>query len=386
VSSNANKDLGAARHNPLHTHQRIVTDAYAASSHIYNTSTHHKFQDVTLFGRQFKVRQEAKEIIEWIVGMHASEGLISQVFNKILRVGDAVSPTDEHGLCTPHSRRDDTGAGKNPHAVFLDIGANAGIYGLYAAAVGCYSVFFDVQKECLNWIGTSILENQFHHAKLVPYPVGNFSRNIHMNDSSNGCHGTFTMSKAGAKYYGEDKKVDTPLDTKMVRLDDVFHDAMAADTLPTIAMIKIDTEGFETGIIASMRNLVRHVQKHTGRATVRNIVTEVAPMRWKGLPDTPLSREEGAEVICDTLWDAGFQYVIAFIGWNQYTVVIETRQELEEHIQARWTSRHPQRDFLFTRTHVLVKGALQPDPEFQITQKMMGWVKYTHGSEELFEA
>jgi len=79
-------------------------------------------------------------------------------------------------------------------------------------------------------------------------------------------------------------------------------------TEQTIALlIKIDTEGFETGIIASMHNLVR-VQENTGHATVRNVVTEISPTRWTGLPDKAPSRAEDAKtrIKCDTLWEAGF--------------------------------------------------------------------------------
>jgi len=187
------------------------------------------------------------------------------------------------------------------------------------------------------------------------------------------------MSQTGNEWYLESQKKPEPLDTKMVRLDDVFHDAMMEDTLPTIALIKIDTEGFETGIIASMHKLVRHVQKHTGHATVRNIVAEIAPVRWEGLPDKSQSRAEGAKIICDTLWDAGFHYVTVFIGWHKDTMVIETREALEKHITVGFANMGAYtQDFLFTRTHSRRNGSdvLLPDEELKITQKMMGWDVY----------
>jgi len=370
---------GAVHHNTNHVHSRIVPEIYTEEPHHHNASVHHKFRDISFYGRSFKIRQEAKVIIEWIVGRHESEGLISEVFNQILRVGNTTDPNQEHGLCTPHSltNKNTASGGKHPHAIVLDIGANAGFYGLYSASVGCYTFFFDIQVECLNWIRSSIHENQYHHTALIPYPVGNVSRAVHLDVSSNGCHGTFTMSKTGDEWYLESQKRHVPLDTKMVRLDDVFHDAMHEETLPTIALIKIDTEGFELGIIASMHKLVRHIQKHTGRATVRNIISEIAPWRWEGLPDKSLSRAQGAKIICDTLWDAGFQYVIVFCGWHKDTIVIRTREALEAHITSGLfnTAGHSQ-DFLFTRTHVLVNGIMQPDEEFQMTQKMMGWDVY----------
>jgi FkbM family methyltransferase len=382
-SDGATAAVGAVHHthNPLHAHTRLVPEIYTENPHHHNATVHHKFRDISFYGRNFKIRQEAAQIIEWIVGRHESEGLISEAFNQILRVGNVTDLNQEHGLCTPYSlsSKNTASGGKHPHAIVLDIGANAGFYGLYSAAVGCYTFFFDIQVECLDWIRSSIHENQYHHTTLIPYPVGNVSRPVHLDVSSNGCHGTFTMSKTGNEWYLESQTKHVPLDTKMVRLDDVFHDAMLEETLPTIALIKIDTEGFEVVIIASMHNLVRHIQKHTGLATVRNIVCEIAPLRWEGLPDKSMSRAEGAKIICDTLWDAGFQYVIAFVGWHKDTIIFRTREALEKHIvSGLFTVGGHSQDFLFTRTHSRVNGSdtLQPDEEFQMTQKMMNWDVY----------
>jgi len=129
------------------------------------------FREIDFHGRKFYVRSKAEEIINWIVQEKRGEGKVSQAFEDILRIGEAKSKdvSVEHGWCTKAHRE----ANGGKHAIFLDIGANAGFYGMYAAACGCRTYFFDIQEECHDWISSSIDKNKFHHAALIPYPIGN---------------------------------------------------------------------------------------------------------------------------------------------------------------------------------------------------------------------
>ncbi len=311
--------------------------------------------------------------------------MVSEAFNGVLRVGDSTDPNVEHGHCTSYAKTQDG----SKHAIVLDIGSNAGFYGLYAAAVGCRTYFFDIQKVCLNWINSAIDNNQFHHAALIPYPISNTTEMMHLDKQSNGCHGTFTFSKTGDEYYREEQKVSEPLDVQMVRLDDIFHDAMYHESssnngtngMGPIALIKIDVEGFEPHVIASMYNLLRHVQKDTGKGTVRNIVTEIAPSRWGGLPGGGLTRDQVATIICDTIWDAGFHKVVYFTPWGDITDVykMDTREALYNNI-AKVDFGSISKDFFFQRTHITSTNSgdissngtqidgLIPDPEHIIFQ------------------
>ena len=256
------------------------------------------FTEVDFRGRKFHVRSKAKDIINWIVQGREGELKVSKAFEKYLRVGYSKDPTVEKGYCAKAHQ-----GGK--HAIFLDIGANAGFYGLYAAACGCRTYFFDIQEECHEWITSAIDKNNFHHAALIPFPVGNVSRVINVPTTSTGCWGTFSLSKSShVQWY---QKKDKAMDIRMVRIDEIFGPAMKDGSLGVVACVKIDVEGFEIGILASMRELLRHVQPD-GKGTVRNVVVELAPTRWAGVPGG-MSRKEAADIVVDVLWDAGFQKV-----------------------------------------------------------------------------
>ena len=50
-------------------------------------------------------------------------------------------------------------------------------------------------------------------------------------------------------------------------------------------------------------------------APCKNLVIELSPPRWSGLPNGGITRQVAADIICDVLWDAGFDKVIA---WGNY--------------------------------------------------------------------
>jgi hypothetical protein len=86
-----------------------------------------------------------------------------------LRLGDNRSKKtgEENGMCV---YKGDEGEMKRQNLpIVLDIGANAGIYGMYASALGgCTTYFFDIQEECQKWIGQSIVKNRFTDRAYVP--------------------------------------------------------------------------------------------------------------------------------------------------------------------------------------------------------------------------
>jgi len=348
TSTAAAKAAAKERSAPMATmamaHNHILPDKYRAPKYT-PPATKHAFKEVDFHGRTFKMRVEAGTIISWITRGMEAEGMVSSIFDKVLRMGKSTDPAVEQGHCTPYAREQNGGK----HAIVLDVGANAGFYGMYAAAIGCRTYFFDIQTACLDWINSTIYENKFHHASAVPHPVGNVSQPVHLDVSSNGCHGTFTLSTTGDKWYKEDMKKNEPLDIDMVRLDDIFHESMKQHTLPPIALIKIDTEGFEAGVVSSMYKLARHVQKSTGKGTLRNLISEVAPERWAGLPGGGLTRQQVADIYCETLWDAGFQDVQAYGNANAKRRFL-SRAELHAYIATGVFSSISE-DFLFTRTH-----------------------------------
>ena len=119
----------------------IISNRY----HIYNESIHVSLllaqdlakENMTLlpfYDEKFYVRNAPAgtyDIVRWIVNQMSGEGKVSKVFTTYL---------GKHNRCNPTS--------SNRSSIVLDIGANAGVYGLYAAARNCTTYFFDVQPIC----------------------------------------------------------------------------------------------------------------------------------------------------------------------------------------------------------------------------------------------
>lgn len=334
---------GSAESEIALNHHKAVGKEFLAEG--YNKMHQYKqdeFIDVHFRGRSFYVNSKGIDIINWVLQGREGEGHVSDSFEKILRVGRDEHFTEETGYCT-RAHREKNG---NKHAIFLDIGANAGFYGLYAAACGCRTYFFDVQDECHEWISSAIDRNRFHHAALIPFPVGNVSEIVHIPNRSNGCWGTFSFSKNNKQVLHYMLK-DESEDIRMVKIDEVFDPAMKEGSLGPIAAIKIDVEGFEIGIIAGMREILRHTQPD-GKGTVRNVLVEMSPTRWGGVG---ISRQRAAEVVVDVLWDAGFQGVTCFGNRDWDSTHFKYRHGLIEWIAVIEWGQGVSNDFEFKRTH-----------------------------------
>ena len=117
----------------------------------------------------------------------------------------------------------------------LDIGANAGIYGLYAGKMGCQTYFFEIQPVCIRNIYSSILINSMDgHASIIPFPVGNETNKVIELDESSHCFAIYRVSTGNQhEEYEKHQKVHSTFKTKIVRIEDVFHHAMQTSKLDT---------------------------------------------------------------------------------------------------------------------------------------------------------
>lgn len=333
------------------SHFRGIIDRKYVANHKESVYKDSEFQLMNFHNRQFYVKAAVKgtdSIIDWIVGEYEGEGKVARVFEDTLRIGFTGDKQNnrERGLCTPFARNITGG-----RAIVLDIGANAGIYGFYATALGCRTYFFDIQEECQKWISSTIDKNRFHHAALIPYAVGNSSTTLKIPKKSNSCHGTFTISKTGDEYFTDAMKTSESAVVDMIRIDDLFTNAMSQGKLPHIALIKIDVEGAEVGVLSGMKALLKHVNPMTNRGTVRNVVCEVTPNRWAGLLSGGLSRDIVAEIFCDVLWDAGFQTITVFSNNNKQEktkadLQVTSRAQLHKYIKS---GDFYSKDFYFKR-------------------------------------
>ena len=309
---------------------------YLSSSLVFNQSfeseaySPEEFRKLSFFSRDFYVKSPVKgtsDIIQWVEGGHDGEGKVSLAFERELRLGNGTD-AHERGLCSLYH--------KNHHQhrpIVLDVGANAGIYGLYGASLGCAVYFFDIQEVCHRWISAAIRKNNYEkHAFLIPRAVGNETRTISIGKKSNSCHGVYSLSKTGTEYFVNSMKSREDGTADEVRLDDIFREVMVRGKLPTLAMIKIDTEGFEPYVLAGMKKLLLYADPLSGKGAVRNLIIELAPERWRGL-EKPLSRSDVANVVCENLWDAGFTQVTAFS--NNFVCCdkhFESRKDLHDYI------------------------------------------------------
>ena len=113
-------------------------------------------------------------------------------------------------------------AGSRP--IVLDIGANGGIYGLYAAKRGCHSIFFEIQPTCVRNIFYSIQKNHFQsHAHLIAHPVGNITNKILQLDQSSHCFGVYRVTGSQHEVFNKIQTDKTKFNASMVRIDDVLQ-------------------------------------------------------------------------------------------------------------------------------------------------------------------
>ena len=162
-----------------------------------------------------------------------------------------------------------------PGDLFLDIGANAGFYGLYAASFGCDVFFFDPQPACGSLLERNICLNEGRFPRsgktaLVARPVSDRNERITMK-ASLWCEGTFSVAKETVSIPANISEVsneDATFTTSTVSIDDLLHPSKNR-----ILAIKVDTEGYELSVLRSLQKLIS-VKR------VKFFVIEVSPAFW----------------------------------------------------------------------------------------------------------
>jgi len=214
--------------------------------------------------------------------------------------------------------------------VVLDIGANAGIYGLFTASLGCTTYFFDIQRMCHVWLRGAIVMNNFKHAHLIPKGASNTSGEIQL-EMSNSCHGGYRISKSNALSQKEMYSSNSKQNVSLVRLDEVFAEWMeipirGSNVLRVIQLVKIDTEGHEPLVVSGMQRLL-------ASGLIKNVVVELTPSEWSKHSNTNMTRVQVANIFATCLWDVGFTKIVLFKNNNKCCdQVIRSRDELIETI------------------------------------------------------
>lgn len=179
----------------------------------------------------------------------------------------------------------------NDGSVVLDIGANAGFYGLLASALGCNVIFFEPQTQCVFRILQAIRANEFSdHAIIVPHGVSSLNDSYIPVSNETACEGRFPINEIEKGSLGD--HLDTVF-VPNVKIRNVM------EKLPEInfALVKVDTEGHELYIL---QDLLPYFEQNK----IKQAVVEITPKFWVLLD---IERKEVAEVV-GKIWDFGYRF------------------------------------------------------------------------------
>jgi len=160
--------------------------------------------------------------------------------------------------------------------IMLDVGANAGYYGIMAASYRLPAVLFDLQPECVEVIQNSIFVNGFgDYMRVIPKGVSEGgSTNITVPDD--GCDGQFPFkdSQPNSQHHSVELH---PLSYYFRTTEDDNEIAKNAPPTDTdIVMMKVDTEGNEKRVLNGALPFFEHKK-------IKNAIVEVTPGHgfWK---------------------------------------------------------------------------------------------------------
>ena len=193
-------------------------------------------------------------------------------------------------------------------SLMLDIGANAGYYGLLAARFGHSVVQFDLQPDCIHMIHDAVFVNNFaDRVRIIHQGVNDKHSNITV--PSSGCDGRFPMSAYERKTFGTHDTV-----VELHPLDHYLHDPEQE-----IMLMKVDTEGNEKRVLDGAISFFRNRQ-------VRNAIVELTPGFgfWKnaGIEETS---------VIDTLAKIVDQHGYVMISLHNWQI-LRQRQEIADYV------------------------------------------------------
>lgn len=258
------------------------------------------FRDVQDGRARFRFSSNASWILRWI-GKKRSERVVASIVHWAL-AASAV----------------------RPRPLMLDIGANAGYYGLLAISLGARVIFFEPQPDCCDWIEQSLAANAWGSDRGTvirsamaattsprPFRVGR------------GCNGGFSLlyRQRLRRSQGSAAGFAAPLPLASLQLPEVVADAPAG----SIALIKVDVEHFEIPLLRF--NLVPLLR----RRLVRHLVVEITPFLWHRAAHKPQAAAfaDGLALISEI---ASFGYTVYSPRWRGALPLAEHSFNLSSHI------------------------------------------------------
>lgn len=194
-------------------------------------------------------------IIDWI-NKQRGEQFVTSVFVRVL--GDRAGELE-------------------PNAVVLDIGANAGFYGLLASSLGYNTVFFDPQPQCVSRILLALRANNFgERSRIVAHAVTDELHTSILATNDSECEGRFPINEVENNGKLAAERLNT-FELPSVSVREVLSPGVPWE----IMVVKIDTEGHELHILKDLMPFFRTNQ-------IQHAVVELSPKFWRLLGVRPV--------------------------------------------------------------------------------------------------
>ncbi|CAF1401864.1 unnamed protein product [Adineta steineri] len=137
---------------------------------------------------------------------------------------------------------------RDSSTIVVDVGASLGNFGLYAAACGCTVYMFEIKKELI-----TLIQSSMNHNTFTSPPVNVFNKAVSDMPTDS------TMD-----YRPPDDAAADSISIQTIRLDDVEWSATS------IYILKIDVEGSEQSVLRSAENLF-------SQKRIQNVILKYSP-------------------------------------------------------------------------------------------------------------
>eukprot|EP01095_Lingulamoeba_sp_RSL-Kostka_P007870 TRINITY_DN2560_c0_g1_i12.p1 TRINITY_DN2560_c0_g1~~TRINITY_DN2560_c0_g1_i12.p1 ORF type:complete len:325 (+),score=104.45 TRINITY_DN2560_c0_g1_i12:428-1402(+) len=198
----------------------------------------------------------------------------------------------------------------------LDVGANAGFYGLLSASFGWEILSIEPQPHCNQWIRLAAIANGFGNRYITLTGLAGLDESITADvNPRSGCWGTYPRTTSVQIKQSENLFFT---DLEEITIGTKNLDNLLYDTNYVIPLLKIDVEGFEYWVIQSAMKLLK-------ARRIQHIFIEIGFIFWES---AGVTHEMELEMLLG-LMDLGYNIKCHCFGhWTNQ--VHTTRQQLKE--------------------------------------------------------
>lgn len=188
--------------------------------------------------------------------------------------------------------------------IVLDIGANAGFYGLFSAKLGWEVLSIEPQPHCHQWIIASALMNGFSHRYRQINALASKEPMTTKIPQRTGCWGTWPYATHSQEIMAHELFDQSLPD---LEVGSVSVDELLLYTNYIVPFMKVDTEGYERNVIESAKEMIK--QKR-----ILNIFIELGFVMWPKINET---RENVKNMMLELMTVYGYQCKCYCLGtWD----------------------------------------------------------------------